>query len=253
MRWQHPTRGVIAPDVFIPIAEADGLIVPIGRWVLNQACAQAAAWRRRGYALDISVNVSARQLEHDDLVDEVRDALAPQWPRPGDADPRDHRNGPHAQTGSHREAAARAEGAWGTHRGRRLRDRYSSLAFLRRFPVDSLKIDRSFIRGLEVATDTNAQFPPDALKDPTFIHSLALANEAQTLTHTLIQLGKALGLRTLAEGVEQSSQVRQLQHEGCDLAQGFLFAQPLAPDAVETFLDERAADGARSVELLTGR
>jgi EAL domain-containing protein (putative c-di-GMP-specific phosphodiesterase class I) len=89
---------------------------------------------------------------------------------------------------------------------------YSSLAYLRQFPVDSLKIDRTFITGL------------------------GLSNEGHALTHTLIQLGKALGLQTLAEGVEQHSQVRELQREGCDLAQGFLFARPLAPDVLESFL-----------------
>jgi EAL domain-containing protein (putative c-di-GMP-specific phosphodiesterase class I) len=89
---------------------------------------------------------------------------------------------------------------------------YSSLAYLRQFPVDSLKIDRTFITGLE------------------------LSSEAHALAHTLIQLGKALGLQTLAEGVEQHSQVRTLQREGCDMAQGFLFARPLAPDVVESFL-----------------
>ena len=89
---------------------------------------------------------------------------------------------------------------------------YSSLAYLRQFPVDSLKIDRTFITGL------------------------ALSSEAHALTHTLIQLGKALGLQTLAEGVEYDSQVRELQREGCDLAQGFLFAQPLDPDVLERFL-----------------
>jgi predicted signal transduction protein with EAL and GGDEF domain len=91
---------------------------------------------------------------------------------------------------------------------------YSSLAYLRQFPVDSLKIDRSFITGLELSSETHA------------------------LTHTLIQLGKALGLETLAEGVEHDSQVRQLQREGCDLDQGFLFARPLAPEAVERFLED---------------
>jgi len=251
LRWQHPTRGVIAPDVFIPIAEADGLIVPIGRWVLNQACTQAATWRRRGYALDISVNVSARQLEHDSLIEEVREALDHSGVEPEtlilEITETVLMRKPDATVrllGELKALGIRiAVDDFGTG--------YSSLAFLRRFSVDSLKIDRSFIRGLEVATDTNAQFPPDALNDPTFIHNLALANEAQTLTHTLIQLGKALGLRTLAEGVEQPSQVRQLQHEGCDLAQGFLFAQPLTPDAVEVFLDEGAADAARSVGLRT--
>jgi EAL domain-containing protein (putative c-di-GMP-specific phosphodiesterase class I) len=92
---------------------------------------------------------------------------------------------------------------------------YSSLAYLRQFPVDSLKIDRTFITGL------------------------ALSSEAHALTHTLIQLGKALGLQTLAEGVEDHDQVRELQREGCDLAQGFLFARPLAADVFERFLGER--------------
>ena len=89
---------------------------------------------------------------------------------------------------------------------------YSSLAYLRQFPVDSLKIDRTFITGLEIS------------------------NEAHALTHTLIQLGKALGLQTLAEGVEHHDQVLELQREGCDLAQGFLFARPLTADAVAGFL-----------------
>jgi EAL domain-containing protein (putative c-di-GMP-specific phosphodiesterase class I) len=100
---------------------------------------------------------------------------------------------------------------------------YSSLAYLRQFPVDSLKIDRTFITGL------------------------ALSSEAHALTHTLIQLGKALGLQTLAEGVEQHSQVRALQLEGCDLAQGFLFARPLAPDALERFLAEHPAPAGSSL------
>jgi EAL domain-containing protein (putative c-di-GMP-specific phosphodiesterase class I) len=97
---------------------------------------------------------------------------------------------------------------------------YSSLAYLRRFPVDSLKIDHTFITGL------------------------GRSREAHALTHTLIQLGRALGLQTLAEGVEAHTQVRELQLEGCDLAQGFLFARPLAPDALERFL----IDGAHTAD-----
>ena len=94
---------------------------------------------------------------------------------------------------------------------------YSSLAYLRQFPVDLLKIDRTFITGL------------------------ALSSEAQALAHTLIQLGKALGLQTLAEGVEHDNQVEQLRLEGCDLVQGFLFARPLAADAVERLLETALA------------
>jgi diguanylate cyclase (GGDEF)-like protein len=220
LRWLHPTRGVIPPDLFIPIAEDNGLIVSIGRWVLEQACAQAAAWHQRGYRLDISVNVSARQLERPQFVEEVRTALQNSGldatsltleitetvlMRKPDATAR-------LLTELKALGVRIAVDDFGTG--------YSSLAYLRQFPVDSLKIDRTFITGLELSSETHA------------------------LTHTLIQLGKALGLQTLAEGVEHHSQVRRLQREGCDLAQGFLFARPLAPEAVERFLkDSTGPDG----------
>jgi diguanylate cyclase (GGDEF)-like protein len=212
IRWNHPTGGLISPDSFIPIAEESGMIVPIGRWVLEQACEQAVAWHRRGLHLNISVNVSARQLERPEFVEEVRAALEHSGLDPVDLtleitetvlmrkpDVTAH------LLGELKELGLRiAVDDFGTG--------YSSLAYLRQFPVDSLKIDRTFITGL------------------------ALSREAHALTHTLIQLGKALGLQTLAEGVEQHSQVRELQREGCDMAQGFLFARPLAPDVLEAFL-----------------
>jgi EAL domain-containing protein (putative c-di-GMP-specific phosphodiesterase class I) len=217
LRWRHPTRGMITPETFIPIAEDSGLIIPIGRWVLEQACLQAASWRENGYALDVSVNVSARQLERTEFVEEVRAAL--------------HDSGLDASalTLEITETVLMRKPDATAHLLCQLKQQgvriavddfgtgYSSLAYLRQFPVDSLKIDRTFITGL------------------------ALSGEAHALTHTLIQLGKALGLQTLAEGVEEHSQVRQLQHEGCDLAQGFLFARPLTPEAVERFLDVNSA------------
>jgi diguanylate cyclase (GGDEF)-like protein len=216
LRWRHSSGEVIPPDMFIPIAEDNGLIVQIGRWVLEQACAQGAAWHRGGYDLNISLNVSARQLERPEFVEEVRAAL-----RDSGLDPLSltleitetvlMRN-PEATAqllGELKALGVRiAVDDFGTG--------YSSLAYLRQFPVDSLKIDRTFITGL------------------------ALSREAHALTHTLIQLGKALGLQTLAEGVEQHSQVRELQREGCDMAQGFLFARPLPPDAVERFMRDSA-------------
>ncbi len=214
LRWRHPTDGVIAPDVFIPIAEENGLIIPIGRWVLEQACLQASAWRRKGYTLNMSVNVSARQLERTEFVEEVRGVL-----RHTGVDPQEltleitetvlmRQPDTTASLLSQLKALGIriAVDDFGTG--------YSSLAYLRQFPVDSLKIDRTFITGL------------------------ALSSEAHALTHTLIQLGKALGLQTLAEGVEDHDQVRELQREGCDLAQGFLFARPLAADVFERFLGE---------------
>lgn len=212
LRWSHPTAGVIQPDAFIPIAEENGLIVAFGRWVLERACAQAAIWHRRGLPLNMSVNVSARQLERTEFVGEVRTVL------------RDSAMDPAMLTLEITETVLmrRPETtARLLHELKGLGVRiavddfgtgYSSLAYLRQFPVDSLKIDRTFITGLE------------------------FSSEAHALTHTLIQLGKALGLQTLAEGVERQDQVRELQREGCDLAQGFLFARPLAADAIEGFL-----------------
>jgi diguanylate cyclase (GGDEF)-like protein len=212
LRWRHPTSGVISPEVFIPIAEDNGLIITIGHWVLEQACAQSVAWRQRGHRLNISVNVSARQLERPEFVEEVRDAVAG-----SDIDPttltleitetalmRSPDTTAHLLSELKTLGIRIAVDDFGTG--------YSSLAYLRQFPVDSLKIDRTFITGL------------------------ALSSEARALTHTLIQLGGALGLQTLAEGVEHHSQVRELQREGCDLAQGFLFARPLHPNDLELLL-----------------
>jgi diguanylate cyclase (GGDEF)-like protein len=212
LRWRHPTRGVIPPDVFIPIAENNGEIVPIGRWVLEQACNEGAALQRYGYPLNISVNASALQLERTEFVAEVRKALCD-----SDLDPArltleitETVLMPQPDRTAQLLTELKAIGVriaiddFGTG--------YSSLAYLRQFPVDLLKIDRTFITGL------------------------TLSNEARALAHTLIQLGKALGLQTLAEGVEHRSQVRQLQREGCDLAQGYLFARPLTPAALVRFL-----------------
>jgi diguanylate cyclase (GGDEF)-like protein len=212
LRWRHPTSGVISPDVFIPIAEDNGLIIPIGRWVLEQACAQSVAWQQRGHHLNISVNVSARQLERPEFVGEVGSALA------------DSGIDPTTLTLEITETALMRTPDATAHLLADLKTLgiriavddfgtgYSSLAYLRQFPVDSLKIDRTFITGL------------------------ALSSEAHALAHTLIQLGAALGLQTLAEGVEHHSQVRALQGEGCDLAQGYLFARPLHPNDLELLL-----------------
>jgi diguanylate cyclase (GGDEF)-like protein len=219
LRWHHPSGEVVPPDVFIPLAEESGLIVTIGRWVLEQACAQGAAWHRKGYPLNISINVSARQLERSEFIEEVRTALYDSGLDPATLTleitetvlMRKPDTTAQLLTELKALGVRIAVDDFGTG--------YSSLAYLRQFPVDSLKIDRTFITGL------------------------AHSSEAHALTHTLIQLGKALGLQTLAEGVEQHSQVRALQLEGCDLAQGFLFARPLTPDALERFLTDGSGPG----------
>ncbi len=224
LRWRHPTDGVIAPDVFIPIAEQNGSIVRIGRWVLERACARGAAWQGDGHLLNIAVNVSARQLERTEFVEEVRSALHHSGLEPAtltlEITETVLMRKPEATVQVLTELKALgvriAVDDFGTG--------YSSLAYLRQVPVDLLKIDRTFITGL------------------------ARSGEAQALAHTLIRLGQALGLQTLAEGVEHRDQVRELRREGCDLVQGFLFARPLAPDAVEALLQERAGSSAAAAE-----
>ncbi len=213
IRWAHPERGVVAPDVFIPLAEANAMIIPIGRWVLEQACQQAASWHAAGHTIGMSVNVSARQLERDQFVSEVHAALTASGLPPGALTleitetvlVRD------AAAAASRLQALKALGVriaiddFGTG--------HSSLAYLRQFPVDALKIDRSFISGI------------------------ASSDEASALMHTLIQLGKTLGLETLGEGIEENAELEQLKHEECDSGQGFLFAKPLDVDAVTRLLD----------------
>jgi diguanylate cyclase (GGDEF)-like protein len=212
IRWRHPKRGVIAPIEFIPIAEESGLIVPIGRWVLEDACRQAAIWRCHGHGIDMSVNVSGRQLDDDGLIEDVRHALAESGLDPATLTLEI------TETTLMRDAEATAE------RLRSLKELgvriaiddfgtgYSSLAYLRQFPVDALKIDRSFISGI------------------------AGSKGSAALIHTLVQLGKTLDIETLAEGIEERSQLETLQREHCDHGQGFLFSRPLDVDAVEKFL-----------------
>jgi EAL domain-containing protein (putative c-di-GMP-specific phosphodiesterase class I) len=211
VRWRHPKRGVIPPADFIPMAEESGLIGPIGRFVLRQACAQAASWNAQGHPIGVSVNVSPRQLENPGFVAEVRTAL-------GDA-------GLEAKSLTLEitetslmadlelsERVLRELQALGIHLS--IDDfgtGYSSLAYLRQFPIDSLKIDRSFIG------------------------KVSGTGESYELVHALIQLGKSLGVETLAEGIEEEAQLDQLQREQCDSGQGFLYARPLDATRIEAF------------------
>ena len=210
LRWDHPVLGTIEPDEFIPLLESSGQIIPVGRWVLEEACAQMAAWRARGSDLGISVNVSGHQLDRGGFAPEVREALS-----------RSNLD-PSALTVEITETALMRDVTRTAEELRAIKDLgvhvaiddfgtgYSSLAYLQQLPVDSLKIDRMF---------TNA---------------IARSPESKALIHTLVVLGKALGLKTLAEGVETTDQLDQLRSEHVDLAQGFLFSGPLDADALET-------------------
>ena len=214
LRWQHPTRGVVMPDDFILLAEETGLIVPIGRFVLDQACNQAAAWTHAGYWIGVSVNVSGRQLDNDHIVNDVQLALAHSRLDPGlltleitETGLMHNAEQTAARLRSLKDLGVRiAIDDFGTG--------YSSLAYLRQFPVDALKIDRSFITQIASSTESGA------------------------LIHTLVQLGKALDIETLAEGIEEDAQLITLQREHCDSGQGFLYSRPLAADAVQTFFQK---------------
>jgi diguanylate cyclase (GGDEF)-like protein len=216
IRWKHPVRGVVQPDDFIPLLEETGLITEVGKWVLQRACAQGAKWREAGYPIGMAVNVSGRQLDTDQLIADIEGALLLSGLDPEaltieitetvlmrNIEETARRLGQIKQLG-----ARIAIDDFGTG--------YSSLAHLQRFPVDALKIDRSFILGLE--------------------HN----QEGETLIRTLVQLGKSLSIETFAEGIEQQQELSLLRGEDCDSGQGFLFARPLDVAATEAFLQNWA-------------
>jgi diguanylate cyclase (GGDEF)-like protein len=220
IRWRHPVRGVVQPDDFIPLLEETGLITEIGKWVLREACRQGAAWRSAGHTIGMAVNVSGRQLDTDQLIGDIEVALQVSGLEPTAltieiTETTLMRN---ADETARRLTAIKALGVriaiddFGTG--------YSSLAHLQKFPVDALKIDRSFISGLQ--------------------HN----QEGETLIRTLVQLGKALSIETFAEGIEQQRELSLLRDEDCDTGQGFLFARPLDIAATETFLQDWGGDPA---------
>ena len=216
IRWNSPARGVVQPDDFIPTLEETGLILDVGKWVLGEACRQAAAWREAGHEIGMAVNVSGRQLDTDQLITDIEGALSESGLDPGAltieiTETTLMRN---VEETARRLTQVKQLGVriaiddFGTG--------YSSLAHLQRFPVDTLKIDRSFISGL---TDNH---------------------ESETLLRTLVQLGKSLSIETLAEGIEQPGELTLLQGEQCDSGQGFLYARPLDAAATEAFLRDSA-------------
>jgi EAL domain-containing protein (putative c-di-GMP-specific phosphodiesterase class I) len=211
VRWQHPTRGLMMPDQFIPLAEETGLIRPLGRWVLENACRELARWRAEYDFpwLTVSVNLSGYQLHHSSLVADVSAALAASG-LPAhclvlemtESVLMDHSEENLELLGALKENGVRlAIDDFGTG--------YSSLSYLHRFPVDILKIDRSFVERLGASTGDSE------------------------LVGTIVRLGQSLRMTTIAEGVEEIEQVRVLRGLGCELAQGFLYSRPMRVDAVE--------------------
>jgi diguanylate cyclase (GGDEF)-like protein/PAS domain S-box-containing protein len=208
VRWAHPEQGMLSPVRFIPLAEETGLILPLGEWILRQACMQARAWLDAGLELKlISVNISARQFHQHDLVQRIADVLNATGLPPAclELELTESMMMADAEEDVSRLNALKALGMqlsvddFGTG--------YSSLSYLKRFPVDRLKIDKSFVR--DIVTD-----PGDA-----------------AIAQAVIRLGQILGLVVTAEGVETDEQLEFLRRHGCDEAQGYYFSPPLPPDA----------------------
>jgi diguanylate cyclase (GGDEF)-like protein/PAS domain S-box-containing protein len=209
VRWDHPERGRLEAAQFVPLAEETGIIIPVGGWMLAEACRQAATWSGNGHAPAVSVNLSARQLNRDDLVDTVDRALKESGLSPDrlwleitesvlmdDADTA--------------VAVLQRLRALGVHLSvDDFGTGYSSLAYLRRFPVDALKVDRSFVAGLG--------------EDP----------EDSAIVEAVVSMAHSLRLLVVAEGVETDEQLARLRDLGCELAQGFYFAAPVPPAALD--------------------
>jgi predicted signal transduction protein with EAL and GGDEF domain len=217
-RWNHPARGLVPPTEFIPLAEASGLIRPLGAWVLREACRQAAAWQQttphRDKPFTLSVNLSGKQLQHTQVVQDVAQAL-------GDS-------GLPAESLvlEMTESVLMDDSQTVLDILRQLKQLgirlaiddfgtgYSSLSYLHRFPVDILKIDRSFVERLSRTSD-NAE-----------------------LARTVVRLGQSLQLQTVAEGVEDSAQFLTLRRMGCDIGQGYYFGRPMETQDMERLLSD---------------
>jgi diguanylate cyclase (GGDEF)-like protein/PAS domain S-box-containing protein len=218
LRWRRPSGLVVGPDDFIPALEESGLIVEVGAFVLREACLQTRRWYDAGLPTAVSVNVSPRQFETAALVDEIKMALEssgldPTWlilEMTETTLMRDSGESALRLTALKDLGIRLAIDDFGTG--------YSSMAYLQQFPVDILKIDRTFI--------------PETSTDKASI----------ALVHALVELGNALGLKTVAEGIETIEQLMQLRHEGCDAGQGFYFSRPLEAADAQRFL-EQAVEG----------
>ena len=222
VRWDHPAKGLLPPSAFIPLAEEQGLIGPIGSWVLLQACLQARRWHDQfpdAPPLSVHVNLSGRQLEDQGLVGEVAQALETS------------RLSPRQLTLEITESVLVSDVEAMSTRLRELKGLgvllaiddfgtgYSSLSYLRRFPIDMLKIDKSFVDGIGKGREDTA------------------------LAHAIIKLSHTLQLHTVAEGIEQAEQAAHLASLGCQDGQGYLFARPLNPGATTELLAKSLTDG----------
>ncbi len=211
LRWRHPERGVLGPLDFIAVLESSDLIIDVGRFVLMEACRQVRTWHNLGRPVGISVNVGARQLRYDVLIEHVREALQSTGldPRYLTLEVTESTLMVDPKTTAQRLSALSDLGVriaiddFGTG--------YASLSYLQEFPVDTVKIDRSFVAQLDTSTGSD-------------------------FLDALIHLGKSLHLVTIAEGIEEISQLNHVKLQGCHLGQGFLFSKPVPAAEIERII-----------------
>jgi diguanylate cyclase (GGDEF)-like protein/PAS domain S-box-containing protein len=218
VRWQHPERGLIPPTEFIPLAEDTGLIVPLGQWILTEACRQLHQWQQQfsPLPLSISVNLSTKQFSQPSLIEQIRQLLSHAELQPSQLNLKLEitesaimENSEAARTMLEQLKAMGIQlliDDFGTG--------YSSLSHLHRFPIDTVKIDQSFIS--QMSTDS----------------------ESAEIVRAIVSLAHNLGMNVIAEGIEQAEQLRQLRDLGAEYGQGFFFAKPLDPDEVELLLQK---------------
>ncbi|MCX6006822.1 MAG: EAL domain-containing protein, partial [Chloroflexi bacterium] len=226
LRWQNPFLGSVTPTQFIPVAEEAGLIVPIGRWVLRTACSQNVAWQRQGLpAVCMAVNLSLKQFTDNNLLDDIGAALkdsgmAPDLLELEITESIVMHNSTHIidTLSKIKNMGVRlAIDDFGTG--------YSSLAQIKRFPIDTLKVDRSFIRNIPKDIEDNA------------------------ITEAIIAMGKTLSLTVIAEGVETQEQMDFLKKHACDQIQGYYFSRPIPPDQFADLLHDHVPNSSHINQL----
>lgn len=207
VRWEHPERGLVSPMQFIPLAEASGLIVPIGEWVLNEACRQIRAWRAAGLAVPrVAVNLSAIQVQHVDIAKQVAEVLRAHGVEPGALELEITEGSLMSRTDEVVETLRRFSAMGITLAIDDFGTGYSSLSYLKMLPVDTLKIDRSFVKDIGQDDDDTA------------------------IVTAIIAMARSLGLKVIGEGVETEAQREFLREQGCEQYQGYLASRPLSAD-----------------------
>ncbi|MDO3720272.1 EAL domain-containing protein [Marinobacter sp. chi1] len=212
IRWNHPSRGFVPPDDFIPVAEANGAIIEIGQWVLEQACWQAAQWAAKGIDIRVAVNLSAVQLQQPDIVEDILETLERHSVPAGRLELEVTETSLMTNMADAVDKLEQLNQAGISIAVDDFGTGYSSLTYLKKMPVQHLKIDKQFIRDL-------------------------LLNDDDTrIANTIVDLGRSLNMSVVAEGVETAEQEYYLSQRGCRLAQGYHFSRPIPAREFETFV-----------------